>query len=125
MPTFGAVVGTDTFTNSESGYDVSPVTPSTATDTLQSAVSVPFGSSPENFGKACRSLGGTPAESSGCAYDIPFLPELTVRLVVWPAEEDFPPSAQFLFSSNFSLAFSAEDLAYCGDVLLDALKGRI
>ncbi len=84
-----------------------------------------FGSSPENFGKACRSLGGTPAESSGCAYDIPFLPELTVRLVVWPAEEDFPPSAQFLFSSNFSLAFSAEDLAYCGDVLLDAMKGRI
>ena len=83
-----------------------------------------FGGTPEKFGEACRSLGGTPAESSGIAYDLAFLPELTIRLTVWPAEEDFPPSAQILFSSNFSLAFSAEDLAYCGDVLLDAMKGR-
>ncbi len=84
-----------------------------------------FGNSPERFAAACRSIGGRAAEGgSGISYDIPFLPELTVRLTVWPAEEDFPPSAQFLFSSNISLAFSAEDLAYCGDVILDAMKGR-
>ena len=83
-----------------------------------------FGNAPKKFAEACRSLGGTPVDGSGICYDIPFLPELTVRLTVWPAEEDFPPSAQFLFSSNFSLAFSAEDLAYCGDMLLDAMKGR-
>ena len=83
-----------------------------------------FGNAPDRFAEACRSLGGVPAESSGVSFDIPFLPELTVRLSVWPGEDEFPPSAQFLFSSNFSLAFNAEDLAYCGDVLLDAMKGR-
>ena len=83
-----------------------------------------YGSSPEKFEAACRSLGGKPAGGSGLSFDILFLPELTVRLTLWPAEEDFPPAAQFLFSSNFALAFSAEDLAYCGDVLLDAMKGR-
>ena len=83
-----------------------------------------FGNTPDAFAAACKNLGGTPAGGSGLSFDIPFLPELTIRLTVWPAEEDFPPSAQFLFSSNFSLAFSAEDLAYCGDVLLDAMKGR-
>lgn len=83
-----------------------------------------FGNSPEKFADACASIGGTRAEGNGLSYDIPFLPELTVRLTVWPAEEDFPPSAQFLFSSNIALAFSAEDLAYCGDVILDGMKGR-
>jgi len=83
-----------------------------------------FGNSPERFAKACASIGGTRAEGSALSYDIPFLPELTVRLTVWPAEEDFPPAAQFLFSSNIALAFSAEDLAYCGDVILDGMKGR-
>ena len=83
-----------------------------------------FGNEPEKFARACRSLGGTEAAGSGLSYDVPFLPELTVRLTVWPGEEDLPPSAQFLFSSNVSLAFSAEDLAYAGDVILDAMKGR-
>ncbi len=83
-----------------------------------------FGSAPEKFRAACESLGGREVQGGALSYDIPFLPELTVRLKVWPPEEDFPPAAQILFSSNFALAFSAEDLAYCGDVLLDALKGR-
>jgi len=83
-----------------------------------------FGSSPEKFEEACRSVGGTAVEGKDLCFDIPFLPELTIRLTIWPGEEELPPSAQFLFSSNFSLAFSAEDLAYCGDVLLDGMKGR-
>ncbi len=83
-----------------------------------------FGSSPEKFAEACRGIGGREAEGKSLSFDIPFLPELTVRLTVWPGEDDLPPSAQFLFSSNISLAFSAEDLAYVGDVILDAMKGR-
>jgi hypothetical protein len=85
-----------------------------------------FGNEPEKFAAACRSIGGTEAQTgSGVSFDIPLLPELTVRLTVWPGEDELPPSAQFLFSSNIALAFSAEDLAYCGDVILDAMKGRL
>jgi len=83
-----------------------------------------FGNAPDKFEEACRSLGGKAVPGSGISYDVPFLPELTIRLTVWPEDDDFPPSAQFLFSSNIALAFSAEDLAYCGDTVLDAMKGR-
>ncbi len=82
-----------------------------------------FANNPEKFAAACESIGGV-AVKDNTVYDIPFLPELTVRLTVWPAEEDFPPAAQFQFSGNFPLAFSAEDVAYVGDVILDAMKGR-
>lgn len=84
-----------------------------------------FGTDPEKFEKACLSLGGSPVPASGPCFDIPLLPRLTMRLTVWPGEEEFPPSAQILFSDNFPLAFSAEDCAVCGDVVLDAMKGKI
>ena len=38
--------------------------------------------------------------------------------------EEFRAAAQILFSDNFSSAFSAEDIAVVGDVLLNAMKGR-
>lgn len=83
-----------------------------------------FANDPESFAKACLKNGGRKVEGTENCYDLPFLPTLTMRLTVWPAEEDFPPSAQILFSGNFPIAFSAEDMAVCGDILLDALKGR-
>lgn len=84
-----------------------------------------FANAPEKFAAACERIGGTALKADGTAYAIPFLPELTVRLTIWPAEEDFPPAAQFQFSGNFPLAFSAEDVAYVGDVILDAMKGKL
>lgn len=82
-------------------------------------------SDPVKFAAACEAQGGVRVRSSGECFDLLFLPTLTMRLTVWPAEEDFPPSAQILFSDNFPLAFTAEDMAVCGDVLLNAMKGRL
>ncbi|MEG2633391.1 MAG: DUF3786 domain-containing protein, partial [Oscillospiraceae bacterium] len=38
--------------------------------------------------------------------------------------EEFMPSAQILFSDNFALAFTAEDMAVVGDISIGAL-GKI
>lgn len=84
-----------------------------------------FGGDPAKLEAACTALGGVPVPGSGQSYDLFFLPTLQLRLTVWPGEEEFPPAAQILFSDNFPLAFSAEDMAVCGDVVLDALKGRL
>ena len=46
---------------------------------------------------------------------------LSYRDLPWGGEE-FPPSAQILFSDNFALAFSPEDVAYVVDVILDYMK---
>ena len=83
-----------------------------------------FANTPEKFASACESIGGKEYPGNTPAYEIEFLPGLIVRLIVWPAEDDIPPSAQFLFSGNFPLAFSAEDVAYVGDVIIDAMKGK-
>ena len=81
-----------------------------------------YGAHPE---KLRRALAGMPAEPVGqgdVGYAVTLLPGLTVRLLLWLADEEFPPSAQILFSDNFRYAFSAEDMAVIGDVLLERLK---
>lgn len=83
-----------------------------------------FANTPEKFAAACEAIGGKAVEANTPSYEMEFLPGLIVRLSIWPAEEEFPPAAQFLFSSNFPLAFSAEDVAYVGDVIIDAMKGK-
>ncbi|MDR0861532.1 MAG: DUF3786 domain-containing protein [Oscillospiraceae bacterium] len=82
------------------------------------------------FRAACLKLCGTPAKSVGgaavtfgdAAYDLPFTDGMTVRFIVWTGDDEFPPSAQILFSDNTHAAFDAEDLAAVGEVMLAALK---
>lgn len=84
-----------------------------------------YGNRIEDFKKACESIGAVPAKGSGDAiYDVEFIKGLTVRLIIWEGDDEFQPQAQVLFSDNFPQAFSAEDIAYVGDILINALKGR-
>ena len=81
-----------------------------------------FGHDPERFSRACVALGGMPVPVADRAFEIPFLEQLRVRLLLWEGDEESRPSAQILFSDNFPLAFSAEDMAVVGDVLLSEMK---
>ena len=91
-----------------------------------------YGHNIKGFQEGMERIGATEArEASGrfasgadCAYDIPFLPKLTIRALIWEADEEFPASAQILFSDNFTLAFTAEDMAVIGDIFLNAMKGK-
>ena len=83
-----------------------------------------YGSSLPAFEEAAARVSGVPAENGDRSFDLPFLPGLTVRLILWEGDDEFRPTAQILFSDNFSAAFRAEDIAVVGDVLLNAMKGR-
>jgi len=83
-----------------------------------------YGIAVAGFVSACEGLGGVKAASGDVSYDMPFLPGLTVRLILWEGDDEFPPQAQILFSDNFPDAFKAEDNAVVGDILLNAMKGR-
>ena len=83
-----------------------------------------YGSNLPGFEAAAARIAAAPAPGGDRAFDVPFLPGLTVRLLLWEGDEEFRPTAQILFSDNFSSAFSAEDIAVVGDVLLNAMKGR-
>ncbi len=75
-----------------------------------------------SFANACEELGGKPLSEGDASYEFEFVDGEFVRLTVWEADDEFPPSAQIMFSDNIPLAFTAEDLATVGDILLGELK---
>ena len=81
-----------------------------------------FGNRLEAFTRAARRLGGVLLDLGDVACELPFLGEVHVRLILRAGDEEFPPTAQFLFSDNAALAFTAEDLAAVGDIVVSALK---
>ena len=83
-----------------------------------------YGARLADFCLACEGLRAQKISGADAAYEIEFLPGLNVRLYIWEGDEEFPASAQMLFSDNFSAAFTAEDIAVAGDLILNALKGR-
>lgn len=74
--------------------------------------------------KEARDENGKLPAGSDAAYDFDLLPGLTIRVLFWAPDEEFPANAQVLFSDNFPLAFTAEDIAVIGDVFLNAMKAR-
>ncbi len=81
-----------------------------------------FGTRIGQFCKAMERLEARKLPSSGESYEMDFLEDLRLRLTVWEADDEFPPSAQILFSDNFPYAFSGEDMAYVGDLVILTLK---
>jgi len=56
------------------------------------------------------------------SYRLEFINGLYISIILWGADDEFPPSAQLLFDDNFVFAFTAEDLAVASEVLTDRLK---
>jgi len=81
-----------------------------------------FGYKTNRFEKAAELLGGIRLDLGDISYDIPFFGGVVCRMILWAPDDEFPPSAQILFSDNTPLAFNAEDLAVVGDVIISALK---
>lgn len=84
-----------------------------------------YGNDLDTFARCAEAIGGTATKGGDAAYDIPFMENLVVKLIVWGADEEFPPSAQILFSDNFKTAFTAEDLAHVGDIILNAMQSAM
>jgi hypothetical protein len=68
---------------------------------------------------------GIPAEKirqSDAGYRFLFLDGYFVTLMIYAGDEEFPPSAQMLFDDNFIGAFTAEDMAVVGEIVIQRLK---
>jgi hypothetical protein len=68
-------------------------------------------------------LQAVPLSAGDAGYRFEFINGLYINLILWGADDEFPPSAQILFDDNFVFAFSAEDLAVLGEVLIERLMG--
>lgn len=82
-----------------------------------------FGGRLAKFCEIMERVGAQKVDTGDAGYELEFMDGLYVRMMVWAGDEEFPPSAQILFSDNFPVAFTqGEDMAVVGDVTLDMLK---
>ena len=84
-----------------------------------------FGTRVETFRDACEKLGATALEQSDGGFEFDFLGGYRIRILVWAADEEFPPSAQVLYSDNFAEGFAAEDRVVAGDILISTIKANM
>ena len=81
-----------------------------------------FGNKQDQFITAMEKAGATKLTHGDVSYELEFLDGFYLRLILWAGDDEFPPSAQILFSDNFPVAFQAEDMAVVGDITITMLK---
>lgn len=81
-----------------------------------------YGSKLEKFAEQMEKIGAKKLSFGDVSYEFEYMNGYTVRFILWAGDEEFPPSAQILFSDNFTISFVAEDLAVVGDVAIGTLK---
>ncbi len=84
-----------------------------------------FGTRVEKFRAACEKLGATPLTHGDAGFEFPFIGDYRMRILVWAADEEFPPNAQVLYSDNFGSGFAAEDRVVAGDILISHIKAAM
>ena len=84
-----------------------------------------FGTRIDAFRSACEKMGATPLPHGDAGYQFDFIGDYQMRLLVWEGDEEFPPSAQVLYSDNFAEGFAAEDRVVAGDILISTVKTLI
>lgn len=81
-----------------------------------------FGFKLDKFRRAMELIDGKPLNYGDAGYEFELLDNLYLRFAVWAGDDEFPPSAQILFSDNFPVAFHGEDMTVCGDVSISTIK---
>ena len=61
-----------------------------------------FGNDLERFKATCSRMGGSPEDMGDASFSFLPLPRVPMTIVYWLGDEEFPPSAQFLFDSAVS-----------------------
>ena len=84
-----------------------------------------FGMKVEKFRAACEKLGATALTHGDAGFEFDFIGGYKMRILVWAADEEFPPNAQILYSENFATGFAAEDRVVAGDILITHIKSAM
>ena len=76
----------------------------------------------ELLSRVMERLPAHPVKMGDIGYELELMDGLSLQLILWQGDDEFPPNAQILFSENFQQAFTAEDLANIGDIVLNRMK---
>lgn len=77
-----------------------------------------FGNNGRFFYKCARLMGGVPVQNGDFGMEFQVFPQISVQLVLWNGDEEFPPDATILFHDSIHRHLSAEDIAVlCGTLV--------
>ena len=84
-----------------------------------------FGTRVEVFRKAAEKMGAQPVAHGDAGFEFALIGDYKIRLLIWAGDEEFPPSAQVLYSDNFEEGFAPEDRVVAGDILITAIRANM
>ena len=77
------------------------------------------------FRTAAEKMGAEPVPHGDAGFRFTLVGGYEMQILVWEGDEEFPPSAQVLYSDNFAEGFAAEDRVVAGDILISTLKANL
>ncbi len=84
-----------------------------------------FGTRIAAFSEAAKKMGADPVPHGDAGFTFTLVGGYEMQILVWAGDEEFPPSAQVLYSDNFAEGFAAEDRVVAGDILISAIKANM
>ena len=84
-----------------------------------------LGTRVEAFKAAAEKMHAVPVNHGDAGYLFDLIGGYQMQIMVWAGDEEFPPSAQVLYSDNFAAGFEAEDRVVAGDILISAIKANM
>jgi hypothetical protein len=76
-----------------------------------------FGQNAECLLEAGKRLRGQTIDSGDVGYEFRLLPNVSVRLILWTGDDEFPASANIVFDENIGGILSPEDIAWLAGML--------
>lgn len=82
-----------------------------------------FGNDPELLRECAPELGGTAIDTGDVGMVFRVFPNISIQLILWKGDEEFPPDAGILFDANIRRDLPAEDIAVMSGMLVYRLMG--
>ena len=84
-----------------------------------------FGTRLDAFRAACEKMGAAKVDHGDAGYQLEFVGNYKMQILIWEGDDEFPPNAQILYSDNFAEGFTAEDRVVAGDILISTIKANM
>ena len=82
-----------------------------------------FGRDPQLFEQCAQMLGGRQAPTGDVGMSFQVFPRISIHLIIWKGDDEFPPEAAVLFDASIQNELTAEDIAVLSGMLVYRLMG--
>jgi hypothetical protein len=84
-----------------------------------------FGSNIAGFSSAARKLNAKQIDNGDAGVEIRVLPAVSLQLIIWRGDDEFPPEANILFDKSIGQILSPEDVAWLAGMVVYRLMALV